>query len=174
MLQTLGKMFGIAEGKQDTDTFDHFLRPAAGRGQQGHAGRHGFQQHHAERLMVGAQGKHIKGPEIPASLRHLAEEQHLVGDVQLMRQVLEVLLQAPAAEDRQAAFGRQVRQRQGKALEQRGLVFVRMQATDIADHPFARRQPQRSARLVHGHLAGLHGLDVDTVIQGLDTCRRPR
>src|SRR5450830_408629 len=66
--------------------------------------------------MVGAQGKHIKGPEIPASLTHLAEEQHLVGDVQLMRQVFEVLLQAPAAEDRQAAFGRQCGSARAKPL----------------------------------------------------------
>ncbi|MNP85922.1 hypothetical protein D3C76_1858730 [compost metagenome] len=43
MLQALGQVLGIAQREQNAHAFDHFLRAATRRCQQGHARRHGFE-----------------------------------------------------------------------------------------------------------------------------------
>ena len=48
-----------------------------------------------------------------------------------------------------------------------------MQATDVADDPGLRIEPQRPARLLTRHQAGLQPLDIDAVVQCLDSLDRP-
>ncbi|MNY04197.1 hypothetical protein D3C86_1368600 [compost metagenome] len=123
--------------------------------------------------MIGTQGEHIEGAEIVARIRHLAEEQHPVADTQLAGLSLEVFLQAPLAENHQLAVGRQLRQCLGETIEQSGLVLVRMQASDVADNPGIRRQPEGFPGLASRHLRGLQGIDVDAVVQRLNSRSRP-
>ena len=88
MLQPLAQGLGVAQGKEEAHAFDDLPGAAAGGGDQGDAGGHGFQQDHAEGLVVRAQGEDVEGLEVAPGAFHLAEEQHPVGDGQFTGQVL--------------------------------------------------------------------------------------
>ena len=66
-----------------------------------------------------------------------------------------------------------MRQGLGETADQRRLVLVRMQAADVADHPGVQRQAEMGAGVVTANLLGLHGGDIDAVVQGLDALGRP-
>jgi hypothetical protein len=109
MVQPLSQALGIAQREQDADPFHDFPGTTARGREQRHAGGHGFEQHHAERFVIGAQGKHIEGTEVATSIRHLTEEQHPIADTQFPCQFLEVLFQSTFTENHQLAIGRQLR-----------------------------------------------------------------
>ena len=66
-----------------------------------------------------------------------------------------------------------MRQGLSEAADQRRLVFIWVQAADVADHPGIQRQAEMGAGVVTANLLGLHGGDIDAVVQGLDALGRP-
>ncbi len=64
-------------------------------------------------------------------------------------------------------------QRFGKTAQQRGLILVGMQATDIGDNPGRCRKAQLCAGIFSGKLTALQLLDIDPVVQGLNALGRP-
>lgn len=51
--------------------------------------------------------------------------------------------------------------------------LIRVQAPDVADHPGLLRQTEMRAGRLARDLLGLHGGDVDAVVEGLDALARP-
>ncbi|RMR48830.1 hypothetical protein ALP86_05525 [Pseudomonas amygdali pv. mori] len=171
--QAVRQAVNITQREQQTNVFDHFLRAAAGRCNQWHTGHHRLQKDHTERLVVRAQGEYIERLEVATGVRHLPKKQHLRTNAQLQRKRLEVFFQAALAENHQLAVLGKIGQSLGKTAQQRGLILVGMQATDVGDNPGRCRQTQLCAGIFSGKLTALQLLDVDPVVQRLNALGRP-